>query len=217
MMDEIISSINNQQITKNMSNCKRCGLPIHVCICDHIKRLRENTKTDIFIDIIFHKNELLRNTNTGRLVEFIFPHKVKGYVWERKIPPSSLIEDMKDPNKKYFLLYPEQEEIHIETKEDNMDSNKEIHIVVLDGTWQEAAKILKKSPYLQTMEKLIIKSDRQSQFQLRRNQKTGNLCTSEAIAEALHTVGATNAATALDEITSLFLENYEKGRYGHGL
>ncbi len=85
-------------------------------------------------------------------------------------------------------------------------AEKETHIVIIDGTWQEAQKILNKSPYLQSLPRLEIQTDVLSQFTLRRNQKPGHLCTSEAIAKALRQVNEEQASEKLDTLTSLYLK-----------
>ncbi|MBY0416572.1 MAG: DTW domain-containing protein, partial [Pararheinheimera sp.] len=66
------------------------------------------------------------------------------------------------------------------------------HWVLLDATWQEAAKMLRQSPYLQSCYRLAIKPDTPSLYRLRRNQKEGALCTAEVVMELLQQTGFIN-------------------------
>lgn len=57
--------------------------------------------------------------------------------------------------------------------------------IILDGTWQEARKIVNRSPYLQDLPKVMLNSSAPSRYTLRRNQKEQGLCTAECVIELL--------------------------------
>lgn len=219
-MNALIRRINKNQITKAIPNCLECGLPEHVCICEEIQHLRQNT-LKIHLHVILHEKELGRNTNTGRLVEFIFADHVHYYLWERKSPPAGLMNIIESDKEAVYLLYPANEDSDFIRPEAVMKRYekdlKNIHLIILDGTWQEARKIQNKSPYLKTVTRLELDVQEQSVFTLRRNQKQGNLCTAEAVYHALFQLEDHNSAQNLQEVTSLFLRRYEIGRGGHGL
>jgi DTW domain-containing protein YfiP len=63
------------------------------------------------------------------------------------------------------------------------------HWLLLDATWQEAAKMLRQSPYLQSCYRLAIEPESPSVYRLRRNQKEGALCTAEVVMELLQQRG----------------------------
>ena len=92
-----------------------------------------------------------------------------------------------------------------------------LNVLVIDGTWQESVKIVNRTPYLKNVKRLAISQGEKSLFHLRRNQKDGNLCTSEAIAAAMMQLGFENESKVLNDLTELFLKKYEKGRGGYGL
>ena len=58
-------------------------------------------------------------------------------------------------------------------------------VFLLDATWQEAGKMFNKSPYLKNVPRTKIKPRQISQYQLRRNQPEGGLCTAECVVEIL--------------------------------
>jgi len=227
MLKQIINRLNSNQITKSHENCSACGLPIPTCICEELNEFRKQVNSNIHIDILFHEKELSRNTNTGRLIGLLNPEKVSAHIWNRTTPPENLISIINNDLNRCYLLFPPDESQSTEDLEvkSNKESNqtkvnelsKTIHIIVIDGTWQEASKIVRKSSYLSEIPRLSVKSDKASIFTLRRNQKEGNLCTAEAITEALRELEEHSMADILEKLTALYLQRYEIGRSGHGL
>ena len=80
------------------------------------------------------------------------------------------------------------------------------HWILLDATWQEAAKMLRQSPYLQSCYRLGVKPDSPSVYALRRNQKAGALCTAEVVMELLHQIELNNEKEQL----RLLFEEFNK-------
>ncbi|MFV7708518.1 tRNA-uridine aminocarboxypropyltransferase [Shewanella algae] len=62
-------------------------------------------------------------------------------------------------------------------------------LVVLDATWQEAGKMYRQSPYLQSLARVELQAEQGSAFRLRRNQRQGGLCTLECIAAVWQNLG----------------------------
>jgi len=227
MLKQIINKLNSIQITKSHENCSACGLPIPTCICEELNEFKQQVNSNVHIDILFHEKELSRNTNTGRLIGLLNPDKVSAHIWNRTTPPENLLSIINNDQNRCYLLFPPDESQSTEDLEEksNQESNqiigselsKTIHLIVIDGTWQEACKIVRKSSYLSEIQRLSVKSDKASIFTLRRNQKEGNLCTAEAIAEALKELEDHSMADILEKFTALYLERYEIGRSGHGL
>ncbi|TVL06521.1 tRNA-uridine aminocarboxypropyltransferase [Shewanella algae] len=62
-------------------------------------------------------------------------------------------------------------------------------LVVLDATWQEAGKMYRQSPYLQSLARVELQAEQGSAFRLRRNQRQGGLCTLECIAAVWQDLG----------------------------
>ncbi len=218
---EIIERLNSNQITKNMENCKRCGLPQHVCICETIEGCKISLH-NIHIHIVMHEKEVGRSTNTARLVKYIFEDNVHLHIWKRKEPVGLILQAMENAEACVILLFPASEvseavDVNTVLKKRQEGIFKEVHLVVIDGTWQEAGKIIRKTPYLSDLPRLQPAGALKSAFTLRKNQKEGNLCTSEAVSEVLETLGEKLTADHLRQVTCEFIENYEKGRSGHRL
>ena len=147
------------------------------------------------IFLLTHERELLRLTNTGVLAQSVAPEIVERIVWSRNSPDPSLLDAINHENT--VLLYP------VEDAEAAPIAAFE-NIIVLDATWQEARKIFNKSPYLKNLPRAQIKPGQASQYQLRRNQPEGGLCTAECVMEILITKNHTDVAERLDAAFTLF-------------
>lgn len=141
------------------------------------------------IYLLTHERELLRPSNTGALATRVAPELVERIVWARNTPDASLLEAINNNNT--LLLYPvdEAEAVAVDCYE---------NIIVLDATWQEARKMFNKSPYLKNLPKAQFKTQAVSQYQLRRNQPEGGLCTAECVMEILRAKNHTNIAERLE-------------------
>ena len=141
------------------------------------------------IFLLTHERELLRSTNTGALAARVAPEIVERIVWVRSTPDPSLLDAINHGNT--LLLYPVED-----AEATPIDACE--NIILLDATWQEARKMFNKSPYLKNLPKAQIKSQTVSQYQLRRNQPDGGLCTAECVMEILRARNNTDIAERLE-------------------
>lgn len=164
--------------------------------------------TVLVLYLLTHSRELQKDTNTGTLVLQALSASLKIRVevieWQRKAPDQRLFDLsasrqlgliyplLADTPQACYLLHHGQYQAQnpaalagLETRQ----SEAVKHWVLLDATWQEAAKMLRQSPYLQSCYRLAIKPDTPSLYKLRRNQKAGALCTAEVVMELLQQTG----------------------------
>ncbi len=189
--------------------CEKCGLPEITCMCNRIPK----REVDIEFWILTHERELLRKTNTGKLLSLMFENASHIYIWDRVNPPAELISKLESDVYDVHLLFPSDEEN--EDKVTEFDSNMKKAFILIDATWQEARKIVRKSPYLSKLKRLSLQPDRRSQFSLRRNQLDGSLCTVECGVLLLDVVGEVKLATELNLVFMDFLEHYNAGMHDH--
>lgn len=165
------------------AHCIHCRLPEHACICSRIK----STTLPFKIILCCHSKEWQRNDNTGQWA-ILSSDDIKRYRWHRKPeliqPPLDLtqlsLEQPPLPDYSaagHFLLFPAEDSQPISQLKQTIT-----HLWVIDGTWQEAQKMLNQSPWLKSLPKISITSAT-SQFVLRRNQQ--GLSTMEAIEWAI--------------------------------
>jgi DTW domain-containing protein YfiP len=154
------------------------------------------------IFLLTHERELLRPSNTGVLAQSVAPEIVERIVWARNAPHPFLLDAINHENT--VLLYPvdDADESPIESFE---------NIILLDATWQEARKMFNKSPYLKSLPRAHLKPQQTSQYQLRRNQPDGGLCTAECVVEILIAKNHIDIAERLDTAFGIFnskIKNY---------
>lgn len=139
--------------------------------------------------LLTHEREFRRKTSTGVLAAEHSNGLVEQILWERKKPNKNLLEVMEE--NRAVLIYPtDDEEIADIEHYDNM--------IVIDGTWQEAQKIFNRSQYLKGAPKYTLKSSKKSKYTMRRNQRSGGLCTIECVVGLLKLKGLGNLAEKLD-------------------
>lgn len=156
------------------AHCIRCRLPEPACVCEKLIQ----TGLPFTIMLCSHSKEWQRNDNTGQWAVLSSPN-IKRYRWHRKpelISPR-LTMPSSQPEPGHFLLFPGDNSLPITPSMQTFT-----HLWVIDGTWQEAQKMLNQSPWLKSLPQVSITSAT-SKFVLRRNQQ--GLSTMEAIEWAI--------------------------------
>lgn len=149
------------------------------------------------IFLLTHERELLRASNTGALATSLAPEIVERVIWQRTTPSEVLLEAIR--GERTVLLYPLDDDATEAAPITDFDN-----IILLDATWQEARKMFNKSPYLKNLPKAHFKTETVSQYQLRRNQPEGGLCTAECVIEILRARNYANIAEQLEEEFATF-------------
>ncbi len=202
---------NKKQITRICENCSKCGLPIITCICKSIKEVETKAK---FV-ILSSEKEVYRNTNTANLLKQINTKSTEIIIWKRGEIPSSILSYINNDIYNVYLVFPiMNKEMEIRKAKYNKDNNTPVFIIV-DGTWREAWKIIRKSDYLKNLLILSLETNRVSKFTLRRGQEEGNLCTIEAAMELLKINDEDILSEEINKGFELFLKSYKAGASGH--
>ena len=202
-----------KQITSLYDSCNKCGLPIINCICDKAPKMR----TDAKIWILSTQKEFYRASNTARLLELVNPDSTEIFLWERTKLPKKLVTNLNNEIYEVFLLFPID---HCETPSRKVNYKKTGKIpvfIILDGTWNEARKIFRKSSYLEKLPIISLDPNFKSRYDLRKGAQSGNLCTIEAAIEVLKINGETCSAQVINKFYDLFLKSYKAGSSGHKL
>ncbi|OOE47009.1 tRNA-uridine aminocarboxypropyltransferase [Salinivibrio kushneri] len=212
------------------SPCRQCGFTYH-CICHCYWPL----ESQLQCVLVMHEDEAARQSNTGKLVKAALPH-TQIEIWQRKQPPQALLDSWARADVSPWLLFPSDDAVpadrlfadavrSISCADGSVSCAKTLattdaphaplQFVVLDATWQQARKMLNKSPWLHRLPRVSLPSTAASQYTLRRNQPEGHLCTSEAVSALLRSQGDVDAATQLDYFLAHFMESYEADRHHH--
>lgn len=192
--------------------CPRCGF-LHQCVCGDIPQIESSLR---FV-LLQHPNEPARLSNSGKLLHW-FGFKVEHMIWQRQTPPPQWQALVEDPALFPVLLYPHpQAQTLPQVQKSSAAQQRQSVFVILDGTWQEARKMLNKSEWLAQLPCLSISSRAESAYQLRRNQQPGNLCTMEIAAELLAQSGELAQAQQMQQFLQHYLQVFHADRSGHSL
>lgn len=143
------------------------------------------------ITLLTHFKEFEKRSNTGRLVVDVMGSAAEQIRWDRMNPPARLVEEIEAGG--VALVYPG-------AADENADDLSGItQFIIIDGTWHEARKIHQRSPYLQKVRRICLKTNGKSEYNLRKNQKEACLCTAECVIEILRLTGNAEEAEKLYE------------------
>ena len=182
--------------------CPKCGFHFN-CICQYSPNLISKSQ---FV-LLLHPNEHGRLTNTGKLVQQSLSNCLS-FTWDRVNPPQALLKLITDKQYNTVLLFPNNESQPL-NQEVVHHNEKPSLFIILDSTWQEARKMVRKSPWLQSLMTMHLLPRNDSAYTLRRNQQDGNLCTCETVTELLHLLDESENAKQLDDFFQLYLNTYK--------
>jgi DTW domain-containing protein YfiP len=150
--------------------------------------------TGLKFTLLTHTKEISKRSNTGRLVVDFLGNSAEQVLWDRMQPPARLLKEIEGGG--VALIYPGTED---ETSGDFADIH---HFILIDSTWQEARKIHQRSPYLQKVRRISLRTMQKSQYSLRKNQKEAGLCTVECVISILRSTGQIEKA---DQLQACFI------------
>ena len=190
--------------------CQRCLLPLKQCLC---ATLNPVAATSRFCLVMFD-TEPMKPSNTGRLIADILPD-TEAFQWSRTEPPQALLDLVADAQYQPMVVFPAS---YADAERQVLDSplpGKPPLFIMLDGTWPEARKMFRKSPWLDALPMISVDLSRISAYHLREAHAEGQYCTAEVAIALLDLAGDKSAATALGEHFSLFRTRYLAGKTQH--
>lgn len=198
------------KISKVTKQCNVCGLVQDNCICEDVV----NIKSSVEFWLLTHENELKRTNNTGRLIENSI-NTAKVFIWNRTMEPIELIDLINSDNYNVYLVMAADRASEIIRVKDYSFNNKKTAFLILDGTWKEVRKIIRKSYYLDKLPIISLETNKKTIYNLRRNSDDNHLCTVEVGVALLDLVHENKNADLLNEYFVIFLKKYNEGRYNH--
>ncbi|WPO97368.1 tRNA-uridine aminocarboxypropyltransferase [Buttiauxella sp. HR94] len=190
--------------------CQRCLLPLKQCLC---ATLQPSSARSRFCLVMFD-TEPMKPSNTGRLIADILPDTA-AFQWSRTEPPQALLDLVADPDYQPMVVFPAAyagSEHQVITMP---PSGKPPLFIMLDGTWTEARKMFRKSPYLDRLPVISVDLSRVSAYRLREAQVEGQYCTAEVAIALLDLAADQHAAQALGDHFSCFRTRYLAGKTQH--
>jgi len=156
--------------------CERCQRPLDHCLCALIPSLDSRTR----VVLLQHPSETSHALNTARLAALglVNAELRVGEVFE------DLGELLNRPGYRPVLLFP-GEVAQVLTAYGDVD-NTPLLLIVPDGTWRKARKLLYLNPLLDALPKVTLAQVTPSRYRLRKAPEAGALSTLEAVVQALN-------------------------------
>ncbi|KJY89859.1 DTW domain-containing protein [Pseudoalteromonas piscicida] len=191
-----------------LARCECCLLATTLCICDKV----EVAKADCAVCLLMYHNESFKPSNTGRLIADVIPDN-HAFRWDRTEPDAALLALLLDEQYAPIVVFPEQgvEPERVITKVTRTE-NKTPLFIFLDGTWREAKKMFRKSPYLDSLPVLSIAPEKLSDYKLRVAPHEYQLGTAEVACVLFAECGEQDAADKLTAHFIDFRDAYLKGK-----
>lgn len=184
--------------------CQRCLLPQIHCLCQTIQPQPANSR----FCLIMFDTEPLKPSNTGRLIADILP-ATQAFIWSRTAPDPGLLALIQNSRYRPYVVFPAayaKPERLVFTQ--LPEPTKPALFILLDGTWSEARKMFRKSPYLDSLPLFSLDVTALSDYRLRAAQRPEQHCTAEVAAALLLQAGDRAAASGLRDHFTLFREQY---------
>lgn len=186
--------------------CAGCRLIASHCLC----ALRPRVATRAGVCLVMGDIEALKPSNTGWLVADVVAD-TWAFGWSRTAVEPGLLALLADPQWQPVLVFPGEfvspERVVTGLPPAGQGGRKPL-FVLLDGTWSEARKMFRKSPYLDALPVLSLHPDQVSNYRLRRSARESHFCTSEVAALCLALAGETHAAQSLAAWLDVFTTHY---------
>ncbi|WP_409301960.1 tRNA-uridine aminocarboxypropyltransferase [Pseudomonas sp. KCJK8993] len=161
------------------ARCERCLRPAGHCLCPLIPRLSSRTR----VLVLQHPSEVNHALNTARLAALGLSNA--------ELRVGEVFEDLPEllgrPGYRPHLLFPADAAQPLRAYS---PSQEPMLLVVPDGTWRKARKLLHLNPLLAQLPRVTLEAMPTSRYRLRKAPGPGALSTLEAIVEALQALEA---------------------------
>jgi DTW domain-containing protein YfiP len=156
--------------------CPRCQRPSAVCFCQQLQAVDNHWP----IHILQHPWEARHPIGTAIIAQLSLSHCQR------------LSSDSEDSEEKIQQLCQQQALLVYPGSDSQPVSDFIGHaprpLIVIDGTWRKAKRILLESPLLQSLPKISFKAEQASRYQIRKSPNPNALSTLEAIVQVLSTL-----------------------------
>jgi DTW domain-containing protein YfiP len=169
--------------------CYRCFWPQPVCWCASLRPMRTTTR---FLFLMHPKEYKQEKAGTGRLTHLCLANS--SLHMGTDIAEGGAAEDILSDEKYHpVLLYPGKEALNLSEPGDGTCladrvlgmKGKTLLVVIIDATWSGARKMLRLSPRLQSLPRVMFTPKEPSRYVIKRQPQDGCLSTLEATHELL--------------------------------
>ncbi len=193
--------------------CEQCRVSKDFCLCS----FTPNAKSKVSFLLLMYDTEVLKPSNSGRLIADVIPN-THAYIWSRTEPNSELLSLLADDKYQPYIVFPKQYALDTQKIIEHKvipDADKIPLFIMLDGSWREAKKMFRKSPYLAKFPvvsfdpELMANGDLASRYHIRKAADNHQLATAEVAARVLEMAGEQQNAELLDLWFDVFSYQYQ--------
>lgn len=172
-------------------------MKLELCLCSQIPNIEIKTQ----IAVLMHSIEQFKSTNTVRLLKLAIPETKIHLFGKLGVKEELIIPDHVTP----LVLFPDAS-APVLTPEFCAELKLPIFLIVPDGTWTQARKLIHRRSNLYGVRRVRISRAEPSRYKLRRGQTEEGLCTLEAIAEALGVLEGVAVKDQLNQLLDLMVK-----------
>ena len=166
------------------ARCERCLRPAGHCLCALIPRLDNRTR----VLLLQHPSETGHALNTARLAALGLANA--------ELRVGEDFSDLDLSAEDAWLLFPGENAIPLAELAARPVTRPRL-LVVPDGTWRKARKLLHLNPRLPALPRVVLPAGLTSRYRLRKAPAEGALSTIEAVVEALNALEGAGRFDAL--------------------
>jgi DTW domain-containing protein len=163
--------------------CYRCFRPQKLCWCDTLQPMATRTR---FVLLMHPKEFKHEKANTGRLTHLCLRNSeiLMGRDFDEHAEVQARLQD---PNYLSVLLYPGAEAHNLSAAGPVAPelTAKPLQVFLLDATWSAARKMLRLSPSLQRLPRIMFTPTAPSRYRIKQQPQEGCLSTLESVHELL--------------------------------
>lgn len=199
---------------QRLIRCEVCHLAKENCVCS----LKFTLNSDVGFLLLMYDTEVLKPSNTGKLIADLIPDTF-AFLWSRTTIEQAIIDIIQDEKWQAYIVFPGEyamENQQVFHQSLDVNSKKKPLFIMLDGSWREAKKMFRKSPYLANLPvlsinpQLLLGADYKPRYKLRCSEKENQLCTAEVAARVLSVAGEQSNAKLLDAWFDMYSYQYQK-------
>ena len=195
-----------------VKRCPKCQINPDFCICN----LSPNLQSDVDFILIYHRDEIFKPSNTGRLIADTFPENTYAFCWDRKNPDISLISLLEEPGRDFYIVFPaEDSETRDVVETPKPSKNKTLTLILLDATWRQGRRMFNFSQWLKHIPALRLLPAESADYTGRKAHQEDYLSTAESAASALDVFERPDLSAPLLEYFRAFNQRYLAMRSNH--
>ena len=175
--------------------CYRCFWPKELCWCPTLEPIETRSR---FVFLMHPKEYKQEKAATGRLTHLCLPNSSlhMGMAFDAEGDVQALLSD---PRYHSVLLYPGTSAVNLTAREAGAPNplvpalaggQRTLLVVILDATWSGARKMLRLSPSLQRLPRIMFTPRDTSRYVIKQQPQEGCLSTLEAVHELLRMLDA---------------------------